>query len=260
MSMKTRIAAAILAAALIISLTSCGTSVAPNSVFSPEDMMGKTVAVVSGTPSAALALEYTDGTSTISVYETLSDATAALKAGAADCLVTDSSRTKKAATHGLKALEEPMVSRDFAFMAALENSDLVSDINSALTALTTSGTVAAIINGYMDGETGIYEPTQEEFSAYITLGVRTDLPPYAYIDDEGEISGIDIELARAVCDYIGVGLNVVELASDELLSAVQSGQVDMAMSGSYESDDTSGKVVFSASYATCTQSVIVRKK
>jgi polar amino acid transport system substrate-binding protein len=245
---------------LIISLASCGNNVPANSVFSPEDINGKTIAVAKGTASAALALEFTDGTSTVSVYETLADASAALKAGAADCLVTDSSRAKKAATHGLKVLDDYMVSRDFAFMVALENSDLVSDINSALSDITYDGVTDKIISGYTAGETGIYDPKEEEFSAYITLGVRTDFPPYAYIDDEGDIVGIDVELARAVCDYIGIGLNVVELNADELVTAVQTGRVDMAMSGSYSGSGADGKVVFSNSYTTCTQSIIVRKK
>ncbi len=258
MQKKTRPAILAMTFLMIISLSSCGDSVPRNSVFSPEDLPGKNVAVAQNAVASALVTEFTNGGAAISVYPNLDDAVTALRAGLADCVVADSS--SKISKRGVKILDEPMMSRDFAFMAALENSDLVSDINSALAALRDNGVLSSIIDGWLSGSGSDYKPKEEEFSAYITLGVRTDFPPYAFIDENGGIAGMDVDIARAVCDYIGVGLNVLDIPADSLMSSVQSGRIDMAMSGSSPSGESEGKVRFSEPYTTCTQVIIVRKK
>ena len=69
----------------------------------------------------------------------------------------------------------------------------------------------------------------------IVLGTSPDFPPSEFyiLDENGEkqIVGSDISLAQAIADEIGVELEIKATDFNGVLANVQSGSVDMAISG-----------------------------
>ena len=50
------------------------------------------------------------------------------------------------------------------------------------------------------------ETTDESSRTTFTVGFDAEYPPYGYMDDDGEYTGFDLELAQAVCDKEGCQL------------------------------------------------------
>ena len=92
----------------------------------------------------------------------------------------------------------------------------------------------------------------------LTMGSSCDFPPYEYYHDEtGEIVGIDVEIAQAVCDKLGYELKIEDMQFDSIIAAVVSGKVDFGMSGFTVTEERKQNVDFSTSYTTAKQSVLV---
>ena len=92
----------------------------------------------------------------------------------------------------------------------------------------------------------------------LTMGSSCDFPPYEFYHDEtGEIVGIDVEIAQAVCAKLGYELKIEDMQFDSIIAAVVSGKVDFGMSGFTVTEERKQNVDFSTSYTTATQSVLV---
>lgn len=65
----------------------------------------------------------------------------------------------------------------------------------------------------------------------LVVATSPDWPPYEYIDDEGEIVGTDILMAKWMAEQLGVELEIQPLAFDACLAAVGNGSVDLVVAG-----------------------------
>ncbi|BDQ32799.1 basic amino acid ABC transporter substrate-binding protein [Pseudodesulfovibrio portus] len=93
----------------------------------------------------------------------------------------------------------------------------------------------------------------------ITVGNSPDYPPFESIGDNGERVGFDVDLLNAVTEKMGVKIHWVTMDFAAIVTAVQSGQVDMGMSGFGISEERAEQVSFSAPYIASGQVIVVRK-
>lgn len=86
----------------------------------------------------------------------------------------------------------------------------------------------------------------------IVLGTSPDFPPSEFyiLDENGEkqIVGSDISLAQAIADEIGVELEIKATDFNGVLANVQSGAVDMAISGFAQTEERKKVMQFSGGY------------
>ena len=68
-------------------------------------------------------------------------------------------------------------------------------------------------------------------SGELVLGTPGDFPPFSVTTVRGEIIGFDISMSRELAKSMGVNLRVVQLPFSALVPALQSGEVDIIMSG-----------------------------
>ncbi len=90
------------------------------------------------------------------------------------------------------------------------------------------------------------------------MSTNAEFPPYEMIADDGSFEGIDIEVAGAIAEKLGLELVVDNKDFNTALLAVQNGQTDMAMAGITVTDERKEVMDFSDSYATGVQVVIVK--
>jgi ABC-type amino acid transport substrate-binding protein len=160
---------------------------------------------------------------------------------------------------GLKILDTPYVSEDYAICVAKDNEDLLSKINSALDTLTKDGTVQNIIDKYISGKDYTYTPKNTgDNLPVLTMGTNAEFPPYEYYEGDAVV-GIDAEIAAAIADQLGMKLKIEDMEFDGIIAAVQSGKIDMGMAGMTVTDERKQSVNFSNSYATGVQVIIVRE-
>ena len=92
----------------------------------------------------------------------------------------------------------------------------------------------------------------------LVMATNATFPPYEYIEGEdGEIIGIDAEIAALIADKLGLALRIENVEFDSIIAGVQSGKYDIGMAGMSITEDRLKNVNFSDSYATAVQSVIV---
>ncbi len=252
-----RLTAFILSVLALLMLASC--SRAPkNTVFSASDMIGARIGVVMGTESAACADEIENAD--VRYYTNAAILADDLLNGVLDCAIFDADEMHGRNIRGLRVLDEPLKDASYCGMVAKENVDLTADFNGALGRIKDSGLLQDIIDGYVGGGDYRYEPSDEQYDAFITLGVDARFEPYAYYDDDGAIVGMDVDLARAVCDELGIGLEVVDVAAKDFMRSILAGRADIALGRIEANEEDMEYVDFTDIYYHVTQIVAVRKK
>ena len=92
----------------------------------------------------------------------------------------------------------------------------------------------------------------------LVLATNVNFPPYEYYDDEtGEPTGIDIEIARAICEKMGYGMEVVDIDFGSIIPALTSGTYDFSAAGMTVTEERKQSVDFTDTYAIGIQAVIV---
>ncbi len=93
----------------------------------------------------------------------------------------------------------------------------------------------------------------------LTMGTNAAFPPYEFVDDDGDFAGIDIEIAKAVADKLGMELEIKDMAFESLIPAVENGSVDIVLAGMTVTDERKEAVNFTDTYATGIQVIIVKE-
>ena len=71
----------------------------------------------------------------------------------------------------------------------------------------------------------------------IVLATSPDYPPSEFVDDQGNVKGSDIMLAQYIANSLGVDLKVETMDLNAVLTAVDTGKVDIGISGfGYKAD------------------------
>ena len=91
------------------------------------------------------------------------------------------------------------------------------------------------------------------------MSTNAAFPPYEMTTDAGGFEGIDVEVAQAIAGKLGLELVVDDMGFDAALTAVQTGQSDIAMAGITVNPVRQEVMDFSDSYATGVQVVIVKE-
>ena len=241
---------------MALSLASCRSG-PPNEVNTLEDVSGRIIGALSGTPSARLAEELGTARSFYSGDELMFG----LASGTIDCAVMESTMASElvSGSSGARILSETLTEYELRFAVPRENSQLLAVVNSALEALEGNGTLRNLRDKYLSGRNYTYVPPTgvESHQGELTLAVSLDSPPYSYIDTNGEYAGLDVEVAQAICDYLGVKLRVVEEEVSGLVTAVWYGRASLA--AGWLPDDIDEQVSISEPYASTAYVVVVRR-
>jgi polar amino acid transport system substrate-binding protein len=93
----------------------------------------------------------------------------------------------------------------------------------------------------------------------LTMSTNAQFPPYEMVADDGSFEGIDVEVAQAIADKLGLELQVDDMDFDAALLAAQNGKSDMVMAGVTVNEDRQAVMDFTDSYANGVQVVIVKE-
>ena len=260
------------------SVAGCG-SVAKNTVFSADDLNGKTIAVQLGTTGDIYASSFadeanteepTEGTKTaetvVDRYNKGADAVQALKQGKADAVIIDEQPAKAFVEKNddLEILKDAFADEQYAICISKDNADLTEKFNQAISELKEDGTLDDIIKNYIGDDTKGKTPYEspadvDRSNGTLTMATNAAFEPYEYYDG-GDVVGIDVDLAQAICDKLGYELKVEDMEFDSIIAAVQSGKADFGAAGMTVTEDRLKNIDFTDTYTTARQVIIVRNK
>ena len=93
----------------------------------------------------------------------------------------------------------------------------------------------------------------------LIMSTNAAFPPYEMTTDDGGFEGIDVEIAQAIAEKLGLELQIDDMDFTAALEAVQAGMSDMAMAGITVNEERLAVMDFSDTYATGVQVVIVKE-
>lgn len=98
----------------------------------------------------------------------------------------------------------------------------------------------------------------------LVVGTASGFPLYEFLDtsvkDQKKIDGIDMKIAEAVAQKLGVKLEVQDMTFQSLLSSITTGKVDIAISAINPTEERKKTVDFSNNYLEGKQTLLVRKE
>ena len=249
-----------------ISACSNDNSKAGKEVKNVGDLSGAKIGVQLGTTGDIYVSDYeNDGSGTkVERYNKGADAIQALKLGKIDCVVIDEQPALEFVKQntGLKILDDEFTKEDYALCIGKDNPELLENVNTAIEKLQSDGTIDSIINNYIGSDSQIgktpYEKKDvERKNGTLKIGTNAEFPPYEYYEDN-QITGIDIDIMQAVCDELGMDMQVEDMAFDSIIAAITSGKVDVGASGFTVTEDRKKNINFTDSYITTKQDIIVK--
>ena len=99
-------------------------------------------------------------------------------------------------------------------------------------------------------------------SGKLVVGTSADYPPYEFHllnDKEGELVGIDIDIAKAIAKKLGVELEVKDLIFSKIFKELEAGKIDLAIAGLHPTEERKKIAHFSDVYYQAIQTVVIRK-
>ena len=259
--MKRKFMALALAAAMTVSMTSA--VFAADEIKSVDDLTGKKIGVQLGTTGDIYAEDVKDAK--VEKYNKGADAVQALKQGKIDAVIIDAEPAKVFVEKNddLEILEEPFAEEEYAIAMKLDNTELQTAVNGALKELKADGTLDAIKANYV-GENAGKNPYKSPDNVSrdkgtLVMATNAEFPPYESKEND-KVVGIDADMMQAVCDKLGYELKIDDMAFDSIISAVQSGKADVGVAGMTVTPDREKNVLFSDTYTSSSQVIIVRKK
>ena len=100
-------------------------------------------------------------------------------------------------------------------------------------------------------------------SGKLIMATNAQFPPYEMVADGDGVNGtgfdgIDIEIAAAIAEKLGLELQVDDMDFDAALTAVQQGKCDLVLAGLTYNEERAQLMTFSDSYAQGVQAIIVK--
>ena len=92
----------------------------------------------------------------------------------------------------------------------------------------------------------------------LIMATNAYFPPYEYYEGN-EIVGIDVEIAEAIGEKLGLEVEVQDMEFDSILATIASGKADFGAAGMTVDEERLKNADFTDTYANATQVVIVRK-
>lgn len=263
--MRKYVIAALCCLLSLFALAGCKSSVPENTVFSADDIAGKKIGVQLGTTGDTLVSEYEEDESgtVVERYNKGNDAIQALKQGKVDAVVIDIQPAKEftEVNKDLTILEEEFVNEDYALCISKNRPELTASVNEAIQAIKANGTLDNILNNYIGeniGKTPYVSPENTDRSnGTLVMATNAYFKPYEYYEG-GKIVGIDVDIATAIADYLGMSLQIEDMEFDSIITAVQSGKADFGAAGMTVTEDRLKNVDFSETYTTSQQVIVVR--
>ncbi|MBQ2593614.1 MAG: transporter substrate-binding domain-containing protein [Candidatus Riflebacteria bacterium] len=167
----------------------------------------------------------------------------------------------------LKLIDIKLTNEEYAFAVSKKNPQLRDNLNQYIETLKTSGIFESIVAIYTDKEnkgskTGVKFTTAEVANTDKNLIIVTNCPfePFEFIEKDGLMYGIDLEIANAYANYRGLELIVRNIDFDNILSEVAAGKADIGMAGITVTEERKELCDFTTGYFKSSQKLVVDGK
>lgn len=119
-------------------------------------------------------------------------------------------------------------------------------------------TLGLVLTGLTLACTGQHAPLGMAKGDTLKVGITPNYPPIAFRDDDG-LRGIEVDLARAASSEMGRRVDWVEMEWKSLIPSLESGEIDVIMSGMSITAARRERVLFTTPYMGTGQLALIRR-
>lgn len=226
-------------------------------IRSLADLAGRRVAVMQG-DNAEEFVRRIELAATVVTTGTFEQALRELASGEHDAVIVQRlvalQLIKQAGLSNLRTIGPPLqeFAQSFCFAVREGDKELLGLLNEGLSIVIANGTFRRLHGKWF----GPIEIDQQKNSR-IVVGVDSDYPPFEFLDNNGEPTGYNVDLTRAIARQMGLDVAFRSGPWAEIREALARGEVDMVQGMLYspERDETFD---FSPAHAVISQAVVVR--
>jgi len=93
---------------------------------------------------------------------------------------------------------------------------------------------------------------------FLNMATNAEFPPYEFKEGD-DFAGIDVEIAKAIAEALGLELKINDVEFGSIIGGVQSGKYDVGIAGMTKTEEREKSVNFSDTYAIGVQVIIVKE-
>lgn len=233
----------------------CLTSCKVNTDLVDKDVI---IAVKYDSANEIASEQYKDYTKV--TYNSSSDVVLAIENGKADYGILDDFELISFlyADRNIKAKEVCEYSVDYCAYFTLQNRELQEAFNEAIKELENDGTLTDIQNTWFSGkEYSSFKDNNEKGT--LTMLCDPNFPIRVFTNNNGDMIGLDVDIAREICNYLGYDLEIVTADFDELFVKLNDGEGDFIMSACEVKEERAEYFLLSDTYYTLNNYLIEKE-
>ncbi len=157
-----------------------------------------------------------------------------------------------------KVIDIDLTNEEYAFGVDKDQPELLEKVNAFIKEIKDNGKFDEICSHYFgDGEpVGVESAAYDASKDQLVVATNAAFEPFEYMIGD-KYAGIDMEIAGALAEYLGVELVVQNMDFDAVCLSVGQHKCDVAMAGLTVKPDREEYVTFSDSYYNASQQLIV---
>ena len=232
-------------------------------ITSPDDVAQARIGVMTGSTGEALTLErYPEAD--VKSFDDIMDAVSAIKAGQLDAIITTFPAALQVSKRNpdLWVLPQRLNQEETAVAIRRDDPELLAAVDGIIARLDADGTLASMRKRWFKPDLSPYE--ELDIPAVIAgtplrVGVSATREPMTFVDANGRITGHDGELARLIGYHLQRPVEFLNMKFLALIPALQSGKIDLIVTGMTATDERRRLVAFTRPYYSNAQVVLVRR-
>ncbi len=114
-----------------------------------------------------------------------------------------------------------------------------------------------VIPGFWDPKRRVERPPAGSVPV-IRFLTTDDFPPFSFLNEEGRLTGFNVDLTRAICDELGIRCTIQAREWDDLLRVLREGDADAIVAGIAVTADARQELDFSDTYMRSPGRFVVR--
>ncbi len=248
---------------LIFTTLLTGCSKTEKIITSFDEAKDAKIGVMTGTTGEVIAHAHFPDAD-IQSFDDIMDSVAAMKSGQLDAIVTAFPTAVQVAKLNQEFWVLPETLQDENTSIALRKGqpELLSSLNQIISDLKSDGTLDDIGRRWFKTDLEPYNEKEiPEFKEgkILKVGVCATREPFSFVDKNGRVSGHEGEVARVIGARLKRPIEFVDMKFMALIPALQSGKIDIIISGMTATEERSKSVDFTQSYFDSAQVLFVRK-
>ncbi len=167
------------------------------------------------------------------------------------------SSTAQSSGKGVKVIDVDLTEEEYAFGVDKTQPELLESVNAFIAQIKSDGTFDEICDRYFGDGTpeAVASAALDESKDQLVVATNAAFEPFEYTQGDNYY-GIDMEIAKALADYLGKELVIQNMDFDAVCLSVGQQKCDVAMAGLTIKPEREEYVTFSDSYYSASQRLI----